>query len=77
MKNEDIITTLEEATGTTTGSLQAETMLAEVLGWDSMGKLEFLAMIDEKFDLRLPEGAIIKVVSVGDLCAAVKNASAS
>ena len=77
MNSTAFLNTLAEATGSPADSLQLSTVLADLIGWDSMGKLELLAMVDEKFNVRLAEGGIAKAVTAQDLWTAVQAASNS
>lgn len=49
------------------GILKKDTALTEIQVWDSMAKLTFIAMVEEKFGQVIDSKDLAKVKSVGDL----------
>ncbi len=54
---------IEEAPGT----VQANTILRELAGWDSLAVLSLIALVDERFSQPLAGNAIAACVTAGDL----------
>ncbi len=55
------------------GGICPQTELAGLSGWDSMGRVSFLAFLDEEFGVQPPAGALDKCKTVGDLMMMVKD----
>jgi acyl carrier protein len=72
MKRADFLTRLGE-TLMAAAPLTAETRLDGLAGWDSMGKVEVLSLIDESLQAKLPRGSLGKCASVGDILALVNS----
>ncbi len=58
---------LEIDPGTTTGG----DLLEDLVGWDSVAVISFIAMADEKYGVNLPARRIAECKSVDDLAAIV------
>jgi acyl carrier protein len=69
----EIETTLEIAPGT----LKKDTPLEDLSQWDSMARLMFIAMVEEKFGLVVEGKDLAKCVSVGDLVDLVGTTTAN
>lgn len=67
MTNEKKISIIEEALDVDSGSLAAETVLAEVEEWDSMTKLSVIVMFDDECGKKLTGEMIRAFVTVGDI----------
>ena len=53
MKSDEFYTALEEAIGAEKGSMRTGVPLADIPLWDSMAKVEVMAMVDEKLRIIL------------------------
>ncbi len=47
--------------------------LEDLTGWDSIGALAVIAVIDEQYGLPLDVGALLECVTVGDLASLVEK----
>jgi acyl carrier protein len=56
-----------EALNEDESSITEETRLADLQGWDSVGQLSAIALIDESFNRRVSVDALRKCETVGDL----------
>jgi acyl carrier protein len=53
--------------------LTADTVLNQLAGWDSMGMVATMSLIDESLGATLPRGSLQKCATVGDILALVKD----
>lgn len=65
--NDDFVRRLAEALNEDTAQLQEGTALADLEGWDSVGQLAVIALVDECFNQRINVDALRKCQHVGDL----------
>jgi acyl carrier protein len=63
----EFVRRLAEALGEDPGSLHETTALADLEGWDSVGQLAVIALVDECFDRRINVDALRKCQRVEDL----------
>lgn len=64
---EDLAPLLEESTQAESGSLPAATALLDLDGWDSMGMVMFIALVEEQFGVELSVHDLRECESAGDL----------
>jgi acyl carrier protein len=67
MKKTDFLRRLKEELGQPNGTIVESTVLSQVKEWDSIGKMAVLALIDEELGVAVPQGALHKCETVGDL----------
>jgi acyl carrier protein len=67
MKKSDFLRRLEAELGRPAGSMTEATVLAELKGWDSMGKMAVLTLIDGELGVAVPQGALQQCATSGDL----------
>jgi acyl carrier protein len=65
--NNDFVRRLAEALNEDTSQLEEGTVLADLEGWDSVGQLAVIALVDECFNQRINVDALRKCQQVGDL----------
>jgi acyl carrier protein len=65
--NNDFVRRLAEALNEDTAAVQEGTVLADLEGWDSVGQLAVIALVDECFNQRINVDALRKCQRVGDL----------
>lgn len=53
--------------------LTADTQLSTLPGWDSMGMVAVLSLIDESLGASLPRGSLQKCATVNDILALVRS----
>jgi acyl carrier protein len=73
MTQTDFLEKLAHALMEKPGSFQADTELQAIPGWDSMGKVATLSMLDEEFQYQPPPDALDRCVRVKDLLAFVQQ----
>ena len=59
------------------GEIVAETVAADVDGWDSIRHINLLLKIEDAFELEFDTGEVSAVSNVGELIALVRKAAAS
>lgn len=67
MDTQHVLALLEEALELDAGQLTAETEIAGVETWDSLGWLGVMSVLDERLDIRLDTQKIPTFVTVQDL----------
>jgi acyl carrier protein len=72
MKTSEFLGQLGEAL-MTKQPLTPATELGGLPGWDSIGQVEVLSLIDESLGATLPAGSLKKCLTVGDLLALVNS----
>ena len=72
MKTSEFLAKLGE-TLMANGGVTPDTLLSSLPGWDSMGMVAVLSLIDESVGASLPRGSLQKCAPVGDIVALVKN----
>ena len=65
--NIEFVRRLAEALNEDESSVAEATLLTDLEGWDSVGQLSAIALIDEYFNRRVSVDALRKCESVGDL----------
>jgi acyl carrier protein len=65
--NLEFVRRLAEALNEDEASVAESTHLTDLQGWDSVGQLSAIALIDEYFNRRISVDALRKCQSVGDL----------
>jgi acyl carrier protein len=65
--NLEFVRRLAEALNEDESSVAVGTLLTDLQGWDSVGQLSAIALIDEYFNRRVSVDALRKCQSVGDL----------
>ena len=73
MTETDFIKELASALSEDASEMNGETALDSLVGWDSMGKVATLSLLDASFGVRLPPGTIQNCRYVRDLVALVKE----
>lgn len=71
MKQAGFLHELSQILGAAPGSLRADSRLADYKGWDSMGKMAVLTLIDTDLNLPVPYDKLQSCRTVGDLLAFV------
>jgi acyl carrier protein len=69
MDRKEFFSVLEEITETNPGVIKGEDRLEEMQGWTSLAAIEFIAMADERFDLKIEARQLEKCSTVDDLVA--------
>jgi len=64
---EDLAPLLEESTQVEPGSVPAAMALLDLDGWDSMGMVMFIALVDERFGVELSVHDLHECKSAGEL----------
>ena len=72
-KSEFVVAVTEELTDNDLVEVTEETLLADLSGWDSMGVLGIIAMIDDEFDQVVEVDALAECKTVGDIYNLVKQ----
>lgn len=67
MTNEEVISLIEETLEIESNTLNSETLLDDILEFDSMGKLSVIVMADDEFDKKLTGEQMKKFKTVGDI----------
>ena len=67
MTNEEVISLIEETLEIESSTLNSETLLDDILEFDSMGKLSVIVMADDEFDKKLTGEQMKKFRTVGDI----------
>ena len=67
MTNEEVIRLIEETLELESNTLNSETLLDDILEFDSMGKLSVIVMADDEFDKKLTGEQMKKFRTVGDI----------
>jgi len=70
----ELLGLIEEQLNMTANSLRAETLLADIKGWDSMGVLLLMAELDDRLGVTLSSSVLADLKSVKDIIHAVKTA---
>lgn len=73
MTRKDALGLLESALNEASGSIQETTELEALAGWDSVGMLSVMALIDSNVGVILPPDRIAKSVTAGDLLDLVED----
>ena len=73
MTETDFIKELASALSEDASAMNGETALDSLVGWDSMGKVATLSLLDASFGVHLPPGTIQNCRYVRDLVALVKE----
>ena len=55
------------------GEIKAESHLVADLGIDSLGVMEIVGALEDKFGLKIPDDALREVESVADVAAAIES----
>lgn len=63
----DFLRALERELGLAKGSMNENQELARLGGWDSMASLLFIALVDEKLGVAIPDDKISTVKTVNEL----------
>jgi acyl carrier protein len=71
----EFVRRLAEALNENQASVQESTMLADLEGWDSVGQLSVIALVDEYFNRRINVDALRKCQRVSDLLQLVDGQS--
>ena len=66
MSHSEFLHTFAELVAEPAARVQMDTPLASLAGWDSMGHLSALSLLDE-LGVRLPKGALQQCQTVGDI----------
>jgi acyl carrier protein len=67
MTNEEVISLIEETLEIESNTLNSETLLDDIIEFDSMGKLSVIVMADDEFDKKLTGEQMKKFKTVGDI----------
>ena len=73
MTRSEFLRVLERELGLPKDSMKENQELAGLGGWDSMASLLFIALVDERLGIALPDDKIAKVKTVNDLLALVSD----
>ena len=75
MTHDDIAAKVRSIISNETGALDPESSnsIVEDLGADSLDTVEILNEIESEFDIKLPDGAAAKIVTVGDAIKVVEE----
>ena len=73
MTRKDALGLLESALNEASGSIQETTELEALAGWDSVGMLSVMALVDSNVGVILPPDQIAKSVTAGDLLDLVED----
>jgi hypothetical protein len=73
--NEEFVAKLAEALNEDPAAVHLETPLADLEGWDSVGQLSAIALIDECFNRRVNVGELRRCVHVHDLLGLLRDES--
>jgi acyl carrier protein len=65
--NNEFVRRLAEALNEDEAAVQETTVLTDLEGWDSVGQLAVIALVDECFNQRINVDALRKCQRVGDL----------
>lgn len=68
---QEILDMLEVLLNEDQGSLSIESVLADISGWDSMGKLMLMAELDERFGITLRENELAQLQSIQNIIDAI------
>ncbi|HEY1598586.1 MAG TPA: phosphopantetheine-binding protein [Pirellulales bacterium] len=71
----EFVRRLAEALNENQASVQESTVLADLEGWDSVGQLSVIALVDEYFNRRINVDALRKCQRVSDLLQLVDGQS--
>ena len=67
MDEKTFLKNMEELLEMNTGSLAADTALADIEQWDSLAFVSFLAMADSKYSMKVVPSELRQCKTVGDL----------
>lgn len=73
MAEQEKIALIEETLELDEGTLTAETVLADLDGYDSMAKLSLIVMFDDEFDKKVTGAEIKAFTTVGDILALMEK----
>lgn len=73
MNRNEFVKTIEDALKAPAGTFQESDYLENLEGWDSIGALSVIAVIDEDYGVTLGPGALVECNTVADLAALVKK----
>ncbi len=73
MTKQEFIQKLGQELGVSSAKLTDNAALASFPGWDSMGRVAVVAMLDTELSFDAPQGALERCVTVGDLVALVSH----
>ena len=73
MTKQEFIQKLGQELGVSSVKLVDTASLASFPGWDSMGRIAIVAMLDTELSFEAPQGALERCVIVGDLVALVSH----
>lgn len=74
MNEQEKIAMLEDAWELDAGTLNADTVLADVDEYDSMAKLSLIVLMDDEFGIKVTGEMIKSFVTVGDILKLMKKA---
>jgi len=67
MTNEEVIRLIEETLELDSNTLNSETLLDDIIEFDSMGKLSVIVMADDEFEKKLTGEQMKLFKTVGDI----------
>jgi acyl carrier protein len=73
ISKQEFVIRLAEALNEDIADVSLSTVLADLIGWDSVGQLSAIALIDECFDRHLSVDELRKCVSVSNLWAMLER----
>ena len=73
MDKKEFLGNIEEALRSRPGSVSEDDSLQNLDGWDSVGALSVMAVIDEKYGITLDAGELMSCQTVGDLARLVEK----
>ena len=72
MTTEDFLSRFAELLGATPDAVRPSTALRDLEGWDSMGQLSAVALLDE-LGVKIPSGALQKAERVEDILSLLRG----
>jgi acyl carrier protein len=73
MDKQEFFALVEDALSAENGSIGEADALVDIEGWDSIGALTLLAMIDDRYDAPVDASALWDCQTVGDLVRVVEQ----
>lgn len=73
MQQEVLVRLLSESLFEEETEIDVDTELAEIDGWDSLGRLRIAVLFHEQFAIMIDAKTLMKCISIGDLVALVKH----
>ena len=67
MSTSTFLRVIEEALGLAEGTVSVEDRIADIEGWDSVGALSVLALLDEEYGVALDAGSLQKCRTLHEL----------